>query len=188
MSQQAQVLAAFEQIGSLDILVNNADVAHVGTVETTAEADFEIETPPDLMPFLGELAHPVTRRVVARVRASGHGGMLAYVPTASVPRCVGPAATLRPKDPVQLPGEAHYYNGLQLAIVAFLAELGDTSWSRYRQAGDARLVALETAVGQYAHLLADLMTVDGALVVTKQLAIVGFGIEVYAPNLASLLF
>ena len=143
-----------------------------------------INTPPDLMPFLGELAHHVTRRVVSRVRASGHGGMLAYVPTTSVPHCVGSEATLRPKYPVHLPGETHHYNGLQLAIITRLAELGDISWRRYRQAGDARLLELETAVGQYAHLLADLMTVDGALVVTKQLAIVGFGIEVYAPNLA----
>ncbi|NVO86328.1 putative sensor domain DACNV-containing protein [Hymenobacter terrestris] len=143
-----------------------------------------IATPPDLMPFLGELAHHVTRRVVSRVRASGHGGMLAYVPTASVPRCVGPAATLRPKYPVRLPGEAHHYNGLQVAIIARLAELGDVSWARYQRAGDARLLELAAAIGQYADLLADLMTVDGALVVTKQLAVVGFGIEVYAPKLA----
>ena len=142
-----------------------------------------ITTPLDLMPFLAELAHHVTRRVVSRVRVSGHGGMLAYVPTASVPRCVGPAATLRPKYPVQLPGEAHYYNGLQLAIITRLAELDDISWNRYLQAGDDRLLALDAAVGQYAHLLADLMSVDGALVVTKQLAVVGFGIEVYAPEL-----
>ncbi len=143
-----------------------------------------IAAPADLMPFLGELAHHVTRRVVSRVRASGHGGMLAYVPTASVAHCVGPAATLRPKYPVRLPTEAHYYNGLQVAIIARLGELGDVSWGRYQRFGDARLLELEAAVRQYADLLADLMTVDGALVVTKQLAVVGFGVEVYAPQLA----
>ncbi|OGX82116.1 putative sensor domain DACNV-containing protein [Hymenobacter coccineus] len=143
-----------------------------------------VDFPADLMPLLGELAHHVTRRVVARVRASGHGGMLAYVPTASVARCVGLAATLRPKYPVRLPDEAHFYNGLQLAIIGRLAELGDVSWRRYQQAGDTRLLELEASLDQYAHLLADLMSVDGALVVTKQLAIVGFGIEVYAPQLA----
>jgi len=143
-----------------------------------------IAAPADLMPLLGELAHHVTRRVVSRVRASGHGGMLAYVPTTSVAHTVGPAATLRPKYPVRLPTEAHYYNGLQVAIIARLGELGDISWSRYQRFGDARLLELEAAVSQYADLLADLMTVDGALVVTKQLAVVGFGIEVYAPKLA----
>lgn len=143
-----------------------------------------IAAPADLMPLLGELAHHVTRRVVSRVRASGHGGMLAYVPTSSVAHTVGPAATLRPKYPVRPPTAAHYYNGLQVAIVARLAELGDVSWGRYQRLGDARLLELEAAVRQHADLLADLMTVDGALVVTKQLAVVGFGIEVYAPQLA----
>lgn len=38
---QAEVDAVFSRIGPLDILVNNAGVAYVGTVETTAEADFD---------------------------------------------------------------------------------------------------------------------------------------------------
>ncbi|GAB3851520.1 glucose 1-dehydrogenase [Hymenobacter terrigena] len=41
VSQQAQVLDVFRQIGQVNILVNNAGIAHVGTVENTAEADFE---------------------------------------------------------------------------------------------------------------------------------------------------
>ena len=38
---QTEVDAVFEKIGLPDILVNNASIAHVGTVETTAEADFD---------------------------------------------------------------------------------------------------------------------------------------------------
>ncbi|MEJ2502083.1 MAG: SDR family oxidoreductase [Gemmatimonadota bacterium] len=45
MRDQAEVLAAFEtaqeRLGPLDVLVNNAGVAHVGTVETTAAEDFD---------------------------------------------------------------------------------------------------------------------------------------------------
>lgn len=41
VSQQALVVAAFGQIGRVDLLVNNAGIAHVGNVETTAEADFD---------------------------------------------------------------------------------------------------------------------------------------------------
>ncbi|HEX8428422.1 glucose 1-dehydrogenase [Hymenobacter sp.] len=41
ISQQAPVLAVFNQIGPLAILVNNAGIAHVGNLENTAEADFD---------------------------------------------------------------------------------------------------------------------------------------------------
>ena len=35
------MLATFEKIGNINILVNNAGIAHVGKVETTPEADFD---------------------------------------------------------------------------------------------------------------------------------------------------
>jgi 2-keto-3-deoxy-L-fuconate dehydrogenase len=41
VSQQAAVVAVFQAIGRVDVLVNNAGIAHVGNVETTSEADFE---------------------------------------------------------------------------------------------------------------------------------------------------
>jgi 2-keto-3-deoxy-L-fuconate dehydrogenase len=45
VSAQAEVLAAFRSVqdvlGPIDILVNNAGVSHVGTVETTTEADLD---------------------------------------------------------------------------------------------------------------------------------------------------
>ncbi|RYY21386.1 MAG: SDR family oxidoreductase [Cytophagaceae bacterium] len=39
--QQAQVVAAFQDMGPINMLVNNAGIAHVGNVETTSEADFD---------------------------------------------------------------------------------------------------------------------------------------------------
>lgn len=41
VSKQEEVLAIVAAIGKVDVLVNNAGIAHVGNVETTAEADFE---------------------------------------------------------------------------------------------------------------------------------------------------
>lgn len=138
---------------------------------------------PGLRPLLVQLWANFVWRVISRVRHGGHGGMLAFLPTEKVAEYVGPAATLRPKYQVQTPAGDPYYIDLTAAIVRRLLELGSLSWPRYQQATDAHLVELQGTLGRYADLLADLMTVDGALVLTKQLAIVGFGMEVYAPHL-----
>lgn len=41
VSKQQDVAQVFNQIGKIDILINNAGIAHVGNVENTSEADFE---------------------------------------------------------------------------------------------------------------------------------------------------
>jgi NAD(P)-dependent dehydrogenase (short-subunit alcohol dehydrogenase family) len=41
VANQQEVLATFEKIGNVHILVNNAGIAHVGKVDTTPEADFD---------------------------------------------------------------------------------------------------------------------------------------------------
>jgi hypothetical protein len=138
---------------------------------------------PQLGEFAGHLARSFLRRVVGQVRTSGHGGMLVYVPATDVERYVGPASVLRPKYPVQEDQLPHRYRALLLAILDRLSQLGDLSWARYQQAEDVQLIRLSTEIDQLADLAANLMAVDGALVFTKELKIVGFGVEVYAPQL-----
>ncbi|TCN59576.1 SDR family oxidoreductase [Flavobacterium circumlabens] len=41
VANQQEVLSIFEKIGAITILVNNAGIAHIGKVDTTAEADFD---------------------------------------------------------------------------------------------------------------------------------------------------
>jgi 2-keto-3-deoxy-L-fuconate dehydrogenase len=38
---QVRVLEVFQEIGKVDILINNAGIAHVGNLENTSESDFE---------------------------------------------------------------------------------------------------------------------------------------------------
>ncbi|MFH7018367.1 SDR family NAD(P)-dependent oxidoreductase [Flavobacterium sp. FlaQc-47] len=41
VANQKEVVATFEAIGNINILINNAGIAHVGKVDTTPEADFD---------------------------------------------------------------------------------------------------------------------------------------------------
>lgn len=41
VANQEEVSATFEKIGNINILINNAGIAHVGKVDTTPEADFD---------------------------------------------------------------------------------------------------------------------------------------------------
>jgi len=41
VASQPDVLAIFEKIGAINLLVNNAGIAHVGKADNTAEADFD---------------------------------------------------------------------------------------------------------------------------------------------------
>jgi NAD(P)-dependent dehydrogenase (short-subunit alcohol dehydrogenase family) len=41
VAQYDEVMAAFSAIGPIDILINNAGIAHVGKADTTLEADFD---------------------------------------------------------------------------------------------------------------------------------------------------
>ena len=41
VSKQQQVMDVFNQIGKIDILLNNAGIAHIGKADTTSEMDFD---------------------------------------------------------------------------------------------------------------------------------------------------
>ena len=41
VADQKEVVETFEKIGNINILINNAGIAHVGKVDTTQEADFD---------------------------------------------------------------------------------------------------------------------------------------------------
>ena len=58
------------------------------------------------------------------------------------------------------------------------------NWPSYQRTSGVRLAELDVEVGQFTETLAGLLAVDGALVLTKQLEIVGFRVEIYAPPLS----
>lgn len=151
-----------------------------GFAEPEAEADRgkQAEFNPELARQLG--SHSL-HRCLARVRAQGHGGLLVLVPSASGPQLVSSAGLLRPKYDVRQNSFGIRYRDLLARLVARSAALGITTWAAYRLATDGELQQLHTELEQFADLLADLMAVDGALVLDKQFGLFGFGVEIAAP-------
>jgi 2-keto-3-deoxy-L-fuconate dehydrogenase len=81
VSDQAAVRAVFERIGPLQVLVNNAGIAHVGNLENTAEADFE-----RLFQVNVKGVYNCLQAAIPQLRAAGGG---AIVNMASVAALVG---------------------------------------------------------------------------------------------------
>lgn len=137
--------------------------------------------PDELLSLLGiTLQH----RILARVRASGHGGLLVFIPSHDIGRRVGPTAILQPKYALGQAGTEPRFHQLVEAVIRRLSELGQLSFAFYQQSADPQLRALEAEIDQFADLLADLMAVDGALVLTQDLRLIGFGVEIHAPHIA----
>ena len=139
---------------------------------------------PDLTPELQELLVRLTlqlqRRALTRIRTSGHGALIVLVPTNRADALMATAGVLRPKYRV-LPGQAGpRFPALAQAVVRRLTALGDVSWAYYQRAHDAELLALTAEIEHLADYLAGLAAVDGAVVLTQQLDLIGFGVEVQA--------
>jgi hypothetical protein len=129
------------------------------------------------------LTRHMTRHLIAQVQAAGHGGMLLLVTSDRVPHLVGEAGLLVPKYGVQANEVGARYLVLLEQAVARSLELGLDSWTAYRLSDDGLLQALHAELNHFADMLADLMAVDGALVLNKQFEVVGFGVELRAPAL-----
>ena len=141
-------------------------------------------TGPDLTPEAQELLVRLTLqlqwRALTRIRTSGHGALVVLVPTNRVSTLTAPGGVLRPKYRV-LPGQAGpRFTALAQAVVRRLTALGEVSWAHYQQAHDAELLALTAEIEHLADYLAGLAAVDGALVLTQQVDLIGFGVEVQA--------
>jgi hypothetical protein len=129
------------------------------------------------------LTRHMTRRLIAQVQAAGHGGMVLLVASDRVAQLVGEAGLLVPKYGVQTNEVGTRYLALLEQAVARCLELGLDSWTAYRLSTDGLLQTLHAELDHFADLLADLMAVDGALVLNKQFEVVGFGVELRAPAL-----
>jgi len=71
VANQKEIIATFEKIGNIQILVNNAGIAHVGKVDNTAEEDFD-----RIMNVNVKGVYNCLHGAIPNLRASGGGVIL----------------------------------------------------------------------------------------------------------------
>ena len=131
--------------------------------------------------FVKDVAQSVIRRVLGLVRTRGHGGILAYLPD-------GPGSAtdewFRFRVRFAEDESALRFGKLLVRLMRRVLEVGRSlglsvcTWSDYRRMHDPELAEVDDALIGFGHVLADLMSVDGALVLGRNFRLIGFGGEI----------
>jgi len=159
-----------------------AQVRKAFLTEAFGEGTSEKFVPVDI-DYVRRMSYNIILRTLSVVRNGRHGGTLVIVDQED-------EALLRQSDDsarfkyliADCPARGRYERMLRQAIVR-LSELATAQglpragWLEYQTLMDTELSDLDEALFDFAHFLADLMAVDGALVVTQTLELIGFGAE-----------
>jgi hypothetical protein len=133
--------------------------------------------------FIKTMAQNVLRRALSLVRTRGHGGMLIFLPhrwgnPAEINRLLRLRCSFIPSS------ATWHFTELMLKAMERLSQVGyrqgrpSVSWTDYQTLEDPQLSELDESFYEMAHLFADLMGTDGALVLSSRFELVGFGAEV----------
>jgi hypothetical protein len=133
--------------------------------------------------FPAVLAGHVLRRIVATVRAAQHGGTLVVVPRRRAGELLADGRYLRVKysfadeEPRRRVGTLVARIRQELARVERRDVIMD-GWELYESGDITSLGEMDEALFEVAHLLADLTRVDGTVLITDTLEVLGFGVEI----------
>ena len=128
------------------------------------------------------IAQGMLLRILQLLRTQGHGGTLIIVPPDM-------ATELEQDNPFLSIGyrfleeePRRRYRTLLIKIMQRLAECfpegSEVGWDVYHTCEDQQLSELDEALEEFSHLLASLGSVDGAVLLTQRMEILGFGVEI----------
>ncbi len=131
--------------------------------------------------FARDVAQNVMRRVLRLVRRRGHGGMLIYLNDENDARLDN---WLRIRMRFRDVDATNRFQYLILDLMRRALDVGtangiaEVRWKDFLQMHDASLSKLHDSLVEFSHFLADLMGVDGCLVLNRELRLIGFGGEI----------
>ncbi|HKP60256.1 MAG TPA: hypothetical protein VJV78_26205 [Polyangiales bacterium] len=126
--------------------------------------------------LVSRVGQHMLRRAIQLVRGAGHGGMILVVDSAKFDG-------LRLKFRFQADGAARRYRALLFEIlegVAATTTKALVGWADFAADSSPSLTRLEQSIFELSRLIANLASVDGAVVVDKRFGLLGFGAEVSA--------
>jgi hypothetical protein len=162
-------------------------LAEVSAVQQAAHSrarEHAAEPCAEVHPTFGAvLAGHVLRRVLSSVRSAQHGGTLVMVPARRVPELLADGRYMRMKYGFTNEEARRRILTLMVSIsneLARGASAGSATigWDAYEASRARQLVKMDEALFEVAHLVADLTQVDGTVVMTDCLEILGFGVEI----------
>ena len=121
------------------------------------------------------------RRLLRLVRGRGHGGLLIFLNDENDARLDN---WLRIRMRFKHADATNRFQQLMLELMQRALEIGEANgiaevrWKDFLQMNDASLSKLHDSLVEFSHFLADLMGVDGCLVLNRELRLIGFGGEI----------
>jgi hypothetical protein len=133
-----------------------------------------------------KVSQQMVKRVIAILREAHHGGTLIVIPEARAASLVGESGSLRLKYAFADTAARRRHQSLIRAIMREIATAAAefsprperAGWSVYQTSHRPSIAALDEAILEVSQLLAALADVDGAVVLTDRLELLGFGAEI----------
>jgi len=136
--------------------------------------------------FFGTLKKQVFMRILGRIRSNRHGGTLILIPDERKNEVLSENPYVRIKYRFVGEEPCRRFRTLIVKIADALAEFHgsfenpaiEVGWTEYLAGKNQILSSLDESVFEWAHLVAGMTQVDGAVVITERLELVGFGAQI----------
>jgi hypothetical protein len=136
--------------------------------------------------FFGTIKKQAFMRIIGRVRSNRHGGTLIFIPDELREKFLSDNPFIRFKYKFVDEEPCRRFRTLVVKMADALAELYGSvenpqrtvGWPEYLTSKNQTLSWLDESVFEWAHLVAGMTQVDGAVVMTLRLELIGFGARV----------
>ena len=136
--------------------------------------------------FFGTIKKQAFMRIIGRVRSNRHGGTLIFIPDELKDKFLSENPYIKLKYRFVDEEPRRRFRTLIVKMADALAEFygspenpeKEVGWAQYLTSKNQTLSRLDESVFEWAHLVAGMTQVDGAVVITQRLELIGFGAEI----------